>query len=269
MTAVQHSAIYEGLVQHRRHLPVPHRFVHRIAMLWIDLDEHESVFAGRWLWSTGRLAPWQVRRRDLLGPPERPLRDAVLDVVERHLGCRPTGPIRMLTLPRTFGFAFNPVTFYYVYQRAADGDERVAAVVAEITNTPWRERHCYVVGATAGDRADESLGATFAKAFHVSPFLPPGLRYDWSFAPPGTTLNVAMADRDGDDVVFDASLSLRRVAWSPAALRRYAWRQGPIALWVIAAIWLHAARLWWKGVPFHPHPRRTPTAGAVTSGVRT
>ena len=136
------SALYEGSLRHRRFGPVHHEFEYSVSLAWLDLAELEDVFRGRWFWSTRGPALAWWRRADYLGPVAVPLDEAVRMRVESELGFRPEGPIRLLTQLRTFGRSFNPVTFYYCYD--ARGHE-VEAIVAEITNTPWGERHAYVM----------------------------------------------------------------------------------------------------------------------------
>ena len=90
-----------------------------MAQLYLDLDEVDRIFAGRWLWSNGRGNIAQFRRSDYLGPAELTLAEAVRQRVEHATGHRPSGPIRLLTHLRYFGYVFNPVSFYYCF--AADG----------------------------------------------------------------------------------------------------------------------------------------------------
>ena len=89
-------------------------------------------------------------------------------------GARPQGPIRLLTQLRSFGHCFNPVSFYYCFDA---GGERVQAVVAEVTNTPWGERHAYVIE-TAQPRHVAVLAGELDKALHVSPFMGMDHRYE-------------------------------------------------------------------------------------------
>ena len=125
------SALYTGSVYHNRRVPTEHRFESRVAYFYLDLDEMPDLFRGRWLWSARRWNLSHFRRKDYLGDPDRPLKDCVLDCVEEHLAFRPQGGVRVLTQLRTWGFLFNPVSFYYCF----DGHDRLAAIVAEITNT--------------------------------------------------------------------------------------------------------------------------------------
>jgi DUF1365 family protein len=248
------SAVYEGSVRHRRHLPHPHAFRYRIAQLYLDLDEIERVFAGRWLWSANRRNLAEFRRSDYHGDAAQPLADAVRDTAERALGVRPLGPVRLLTHLRYAGFVFNPVSFYYCY--AADA-QILQCIVAEITNTPWKERHAYVLAADAAQRHGRALHWRFAKNFHVSPFIGMRRDYDWRFTVPGDDLYVHMdvAGEDGKRE-FDATLCLQRTPLSAASLRRVLWRYPLMTANVVGAIHWQALRLWLKRVPVHDHPTK-------------
>lgn len=275
------SAIFEGTVRHRRLAPRPHAFRYRMFMLYLDLAELDEVFAGSRLFSATRRAPARFRREDHLGDPAVPLDRAVRDLVERRTGAPPTGPIRLLTHLRYFGYVFNPVSFYYCFDR---DDTRVETIVAEVNNTPWGERHCYVLGrgddaaagrgedVTAGlgddvatGRSDDVAGADErnrpkryhpVKAMHVSPFMPMDVDYDWRFHGPGDALGVYMANFRAGEKLFDATLSLRRREITPRALAGVLARFPLMTLKVIAAIHWEALKLWLKGNPVYDHPRK-------------
>ncbi|MCR9244585.1 MAG: DUF1365 domain-containing protein [bacterium] len=246
---VEHSAVYFGAVRHRRFDRVDHSFAVRLAMVYLDLAELDAAFRGRWFWSRRRFAPMRFRRADYFGDPQQPLAEAVLDAVERQLGRRPDGAVRMLTGLRAFGYAFNPVTFYYCFDRS----ERVVAVLSEITNTPWGERHHYVVGADDRGR----LARRFRKAFHVSPFQPMDHEYRWRFSRPGDRLAVHMENHADSGRAFDATLALRRRPWGTGSLLRAFCRHPWPSLMVIAAIYWHALRLWLRRATFYRHPAKS------------
>ena len=150
------SAIYEGSVRHRRFGSVRREFSYRIFMVYLDLEEVPEVMSIHPLWSTGARAPVSFRRADYLGPADRPLDECVREAVAARTGRRPSGPIRMLTNLRHFGLTENPVTFYYCFE---PGGERLQSVLAEVTNTPWGDRHSYVIDGVGQGRSACILAA--------------------------------------------------------------------------------------------------------------
>jgi len=247
------SCIYEGSVLHRRHAPRSHVFRYDLHMLLLDLGELDEVFRGRWLWSTKRPAPVRWRREDYLGDPARPLDDSVRDLVAGATGFRPEGPVRMLTNARHFGYGFNPVSFYYCWDRAGTALE---AVVAEVSNTPWGERHPYVLDVRRAERSSgSSLRWQFGKAFHVSPFMPMDIDYDWRFGIPGEALFVHMENWRQGERMFDATLTMERRPIDGLSLASVLARRPFLTAKVIAGIHWQAARLWLKRIPFHEHPK--------------
>ncbi len=250
-----HSALYTGRLRHRRFAPREHRFSYRMFMMYVDLAELDVIFRGRWLWSARRPALSWLRRADYLGDPALPLDTAVREHVAAHTGVQPTGPIRMLTHLRCFGIGFNPVTFYYCFDAA---DTRVETIVAEITNTPRNERHAYVLADRAPDANPRVLRYRFAKEFHVSPFMPMEMNYDWRFGTPGDRLSVNMQNFQHGERMFDATLQLTRREISAGALARELAAFPCMPATVLAGIYLQALKLWLKRIPIHVHPSRTP-----------
>ena len=313
--AQMHSALYEGVVTHTRLQPRPHTFSYRIFMVYLDLDELPGVLDRFLLWSARRPALAWFRERDHgLGAKaeaartgrcasgrEAPLRESIRSLVERRTGERPTGPVRLLTHLRYFGLCFNPVSFYYCFE--PDG-ETLACVVAEVDNTPWLERHAYVLSAgdahhagscAAGMAADSAAGSCAGsaadgeehpgpkagragseptargglefeldKAFHVSPFMPMHQRYRWTFSSPGPHLAVSMASLQDAEVVFRAGMRLRRQEMTSRAMASALVRFPLMPARVVGAIYWQALRLWLKGTPFFAHPKH----GAASPKVR-
>jgi len=255
-----HSRIYKGWVRHRRDAPARNHFRYRIFMMYIDLAELPRLFEGVPFWSANRPALAWFKRGDYLGDPSLPLDAAVRDLVLERTGRRPTGPIRLLTHLRYFGYCMNPVSFYYCFD-AAGG--RLETIVAEITNTPWKERHRYVLPVGGADAAARLKRFAFEKEFHVSPFLPMNLQYRWRFSDPLQRLVVDMQNyRDGERV-FDATLALTQEPVSAGSLLRILAAYPLMTMKVIAAIHWQALKLWWKKTPFHAHPPLVASPGTT------
>ncbi|MGA0002419.1 MAG: DUF1365 domain-containing protein [Steroidobacteraceae bacterium] len=245
------SALYVGRVRHRRRLPRDHAFSYALFMLYLDLDDLPGVFDRVPCFSARRPALAWFRRADYLGPANQPLDAAVRDRVEASTGERPDGPIRLLTHLRYFGYCMNPVSFYYCF--AADG-QTLKWIVAEINNTPWDERHAYVLPVSAAEKIGRAWAWRFGKAFHVSPFLPMDMDYDWRFDTPGEPLHVHMDSTREGLHNFDATLSMERRALTAASLNRALVSFPLITLKVATMIYWQALRLWLKRIPFHAHP---------------
>ncbi len=245
------SCIYEGRVRHTRTQPTLHRFSYRLFMMYLDLDELPTLFKKRWLWSARRPAIARFRREDHLAPHDRPLADVVRDLVEAETGTRPNGPIRLLTNLAYFGYAFNPVSFYYCFSE--DG-ERVEYIISEVNNTPWGEQDTYVMA--CGGSCDRSVWRFSPdKKMHVSPFMPMDIQYDWVLSNPDERLSVYMANSRDGKRFFDAAMMLERRKITGPSLAGVLVRFPFMTVKVIAAIYWQALKLWLKRVPVYWHPK--------------
>jgi uncharacterized protein len=243
------SCIFEGAIRHRRFETRQGEFRHRIALAYIDLDELPNLLGGQLVARRPGLV--RFRRGDYLGDPRTPLADAVRGEVERQTGgARPDGPIRVLTHLRTHGLCFNPVSFYYCFDRSG---EFLSHVLAEVTNTPWGERHAYVLSAAAA--GEEPVRGDSRKQLHVSPFMGMDQKYTWRVNAPTERLQVHIESRHEEQVSFDATLAMRRRELTRSSLARVTARYPVATLRVLALIYGHALVLKLRGVAVHPHPR--------------
>jgi DUF1365 family protein len=246
------SAIYEGTIVHHRYQPIEHRFEYKIALPLVYAEERQELCRRHPLWSADRPNAVWLRAADSIGGGRVPVDQAVRDLMGHRLGIRPSGPVAVLTQPRTWGWLFNPVSIYFCF--GADAD-RVEALVLEVTNTPWHERHCYVLPGPDGEHE-------FAKALHVSPFLSMDQTYRLSVRGPDEQLSVRLANyRDGQKML-DARLSLQRREISHRALGHVLWAYPLQTLAVSARIYRQALAIHRKGVPVHAH--RSSPVGAST-----
>ena len=241
------SRIYEGLVRHRRELPRSNEFKYRIYMMYLHLDELDTLFNDRWFWSSSYPNVAWFRRSDHFGNPRQDLQSCVRSEVKKTLGKRLEGSIYLLTHLRYFGCCMNPVSFFYCWNK---DETKLEAIVAEVHNTPWGETHCYVL-----DEIQSGKSHFLDKEFHVSPFMSMDQQYQWRLAQPGSTLSVNMKNIEAGKRYFNASMSLREkeintfnLAWS---LMRYPF----MTLQVLCGIYWQALKLRIKGLTFYTHPR--------------
>ena len=246
------SCLYVGRIRHRRHRPVAREFQYSLYLTLIDLDELDSLFRFPLLFSQSRMSAIQFRRTDHFGDAKQPLSDCVRELVREQIGIETIGKVRLLTHLRMFGFVFNPVSFYYCYDA---NDQSLVAVVAEVTNTPWSERHCYVIPWNVGQ---ETNGTQYEceKKLHVSPFMHMDIDYRWRISAPEERLSVHIENHDQDGCVFDATLSLSRRKLTVARLLLTVIRFPWMTMQVFVAIYWQAVRIWFAKVPFVPHPHR-------------
>jgi DUF1365 family protein len=218
-------------------------------MPFLRLDELPELFDGCPGWSATRPSLAWFRRADFLGDPAVPLDEAVRNKVEAETGSRPLGPVFLLANLRYFGVLTNPISCYYCF--APDG-ETLEYLVAEVTNTPWHERHAYVLPVTSGQ---EWFETQFDKALHVSPFNPMAMRYQWRSNVPGDRLGIHLENYSGDDRIFDATLTLEAQPLTAPNLAKHLLRYPLMTTKVVCAIYWQALRLWLKGNRFHSHPK--------------
>lgn len=236
------SAIYRGAVEHCRFAPIEHRFRFNLFYIYADLDELPAIGALTPWWSISRPAPARFRRADFLDPQVPSLKAAVWARVREALGPVPEGPVRLLANWRYFGYVTNPIATYYCF----DPDERLVAVLCEVTNTPWGERVQYVLPASA-----QSSGARTecAKRLRVSPFSDNRQIYRIGCNVPGERLRLTVQCRVAGNIQLAARLRLRREPLTASALNCALWAYPFQTASIILSTYWQAAGLWRKGAP--------------------
>ena len=242
------SGLFVGTLRHRRFTPVAHAFTYPLFMALLDVDRVPELIKRSWLTSQNRWNWASFDDRDHLGDPGRPLRERLVIDAARHGVELPAGPIFLLTHLRYLGCGFNPVSFFYCFDRG----DRLQLVLAEVHNT-FGGAHNYWL---RPDSTSRTFRAAAAKALYVSPFMPADLEYTFAFTPPADRLVAHMETSQAGSVGFDATLSLERRPWTAAEIRRVLVRYPAMTIKVMAGIHWEALRLWWKGVPVVPADSR-------------
>jgi len=243
------SGIYTGTVRHRRFTPARHEFTYPLFMVFLDIDRLRELMKISPLAAYNRRNLVSYEERDHFGDATKPLRERVAREALKNSVLIPEGPIFLLTHLRYLGYNFNPVSFFYCYDR----DDKLQMIMAEVKNT-FGETANYWLTPSLEQPAGDNKRYRFPKSFHVSPFLKPGHEYDWTFTPPGDRLiSESVSYEDGREI-FDSTLKLERREWSRPelhrALRRFPWMTAK----VITAIHWQALRLFLKRVPLVTHP---------------
>ena len=237
-------AIYRGTITHRRFIPIPHAFTYPLFMVLLDLDRIGETMAisrlssyNRWNWAS-------FDDRDHFGDPRVPLSDRLRADAAANGVEMPDGRVFLLTHLRYLGYAFNPVSFYYCYDR--DGSLKV--ILAEVSNTFGGTQNYWLSDKVA---LPSRTGRRYLrhKAMYVSPFMSLDQEYSFTFTEPGPRLAAHMTVAEDGRTCFDATLTLTKTPWSRAALRRVLIAHPLMTAKVIGAIHWQALRLYLRGVP--------------------
>jgi DUF1365 family protein len=251
-----YSRIYTGWVAHQRYSPKKHGFRYRAFMMYLDLDEINLIFINNKLWSYLKPNIEYFKRTDYFGDPNKNLKSEISDLVLNATGKPALGAVRLLTNMRYFGHCFNPVSFYYCFE--ADG-VTLQAIVTHITNTPWGEDYAYVHDFKSNKlvkntKYDVITAFKLDKKFHVSPFMPMEIDYDWAFKLHEAQLFVHMKNFQHGQEIFNATLSLQAQKVTPGALNLLLIQYPFMTMKVVLGIYWNALLLWIKRVPFYSHP---------------
>ena len=241
------SAVYTGTLRHRRFAPVRHEFTYPVFQVMLDIDRIPELMRLAWFTGYNRFNWASFYECDHFGDPSLPLRERVeQDAASQGIEL-PHGPIFLLTNLRYLGYCFNPISFYYCYDREGN----LAATLTEVNSTFGEQHNYWLIGA---ERHRNSFHYVRSKQMHVSPFLKMDMEYRFVLTPPGDRLTAHIDTMRGEERMLDATLTLEREPWTATAFGRVLRRFPMMTAKVIGAIHWEALKLYRKHVPFIPHP---------------
>lgn len=248
------SAIYPGQVYHRRFEPVEHTLRYRTFFLLIDLDELPELSKISRLFSYNRRNWFSFFPSDhgLLRDGKKfnsadsgnELRRQLSTLLQQHGLPRHRWHFRMLTMPRTLGYVFNPISLIYCY----DEQQNLQAMIYEVNNT-FDERTHYVRPVDHQARILQRC----RKELFVSPFFNMDGFYHFDVARPGETVDFKIDYLDDNTLRLRANFVGRRIAFNAKSLRSLALHYSNTTYKVVVGIHWEAMKLWWKGLPIVNH----------------
>jgi hypothetical protein len=237
------SGIYTGNVFHRRSVPKVHQFNYRIYLFWVKLKELDILTETVSGFSQNKsgISVVNFKREDYLGDAKIPLETAILKKMNTLSEVRVSGDVYMLGQIRTFGLYFSPVNFFYL--RNAHG--KYTHMLAEVSNTPWNERHYYLVDLDKQSDCD--------KAFYVSPFNPMDMQYKWQVQQPAENIKLNLSCYK-QTKHFEAAINMQKQPLTSATLRKSLLSIPSMTVKTVAGIYWQAIKLFLKRVPIYTHP---------------
>ncbi len=256
--------LFKGWVQHKRVKPQPHSFRYRYFQIWLDVEQEGVIDILSSFWSSKKLNLVRYRRQNYL-PDDDSLYDTICRKIKQETNQNFQGKAYLLGSLSYWGYCYNPVCFYFCYNE----ERKLEYILSEIHNTPWGERFTYVHNLSKAESDDQLTDPAntdnhrsghskfkFEKQFHVSPFMPMNINYDWTFNITPNKVIINMNLQQDNNLIFNAAMNLTNAELNTQTARKIALRYPFMCINVLFAIYWQAFRLWLKKTPFYGHPNK-------------
>ena len=237
---VKNSCIYIGNVVHKRFKPKKHFFKYSVFSIFLDLDEINEIEKEISFFSYNKFNILSFFDKDHGNRDGSSIKDWIIQVLQKKNISTKNIKIKILCYPRIFGYVFNPLSIFFIY----DTDSNPIAILYEVKNT-FGEQHTYVFKINI---KDQHISNNCKKKFYVSPFMDLESKYFFKVLIPNERLSVIIDQRDKEGKLLFASQDGERVKISSKNLLISYLKHPLMTLKIISAIHYEALKLWIKGV---------------------
>ena len=233
------SFIYNGTVIHKRFKPKIHFFKYKVFSFLIDLSELETLDKTIKFFSYNKFNLVSFFDKDHGDRDGSSLTNWVKkNLKQNNINCENI-TIKLLCYPRIFGYVFNPLSVFYVYNDHND----LISILYEVKNT-FGEQHTYVFKVSNNNMIQHNC----QKKFHVSPFIEMNCNYFFKILKPADKISVIIDQYQLDEKILYASQDGKRTDFTTSELIKSYLKHPLMTLKIISAIHYEALKLWIKGI---------------------
>tara|TARA_B100000700_G_scaffold141574_1_gene157542 strand:- start:908 stop:1675 length:768 start_codon:yes stop_codon:yes gene_type:complete len=239
---IKESSIYIGKVIHKRFKPKVHFFKYRVFSILLDLSEINLLDKSLKIFSYNKFNIVSFYDADHGARDGTSLNQWVIKNLEDNNINTENIKIKLLCYPRIFGYVFNPLSVFFIYNQKS----KLISILYEVKNT-FGEQHTYIFKVS---EKDNFIKNTCKKKFHVSPFIEMNCQYFFKILKPSNKISIIIDQYDDEGKLLYASQDGERVNLNNKNLIFSYLRHPLMTFKIIAAIHFEAFKLWIKGIKY-------------------